>query len=253
LQEFAEVPEAAALLAKRWVAKKNDLRSRSMETILAVAAIVISVLSSAGALVYTHRQMNVAKRANELTEQAQREQVQPYVIADIRERVPGSQLLCFIIENSGPTMARDVQLTISPPLRSTLGNETEARLNAAVTRKISVLPPKRQLMYLVDVSSKLFHSDLPRIYTVVVNCSGPFGPVENLTYVIDLDVLEHSILNRESLEWSTHVLAEESKKARKAQEKQADAMGQLFRTVSEEIEARRPDSDPPEIEPPATH
>ncbi len=221
------------------------------ETTLALIAIVISVLTAVGTFIYTHQQMKAAKKANELTEQAQREQVQPYVIADIRERIPGSQLLCFFIENSGPTVARDVQLTVDPPLQSALGDETAAKLNAAVTRKISVLPPKRQLMYLMDVSHKLFESDLPRIYTVVVNCSGPFGPVETLTYTIDLDALKHGLLNRESLEWSTHVLAEESKKARKAQEKQADAMGRLFRKVAEEIEARRPDdNEPPEIEPP---
>ena len=103
----------------------------------------------------------------------------------------------------------------------------------------------------MDVSHKLFESNLPRAYTVVVNYSGPFGPVETLTYTIDLDALKSALLNRESLEWSTHVLAEESKKARRAQEKQANAMGLLCRKVSEEIEARRTDEeDSPEIEPP---
>ncbi|MGW0987911.1 hypothetical protein ACWD46_17030 [Streptomyces sp. NPDC002486] len=219
------------------------------ESTLALIAIVISVLTAVGTFIYTHQQTKAAKKANELTEQAQREQVQPYVVADIRERVPGSQLLCFFIENTGPTMARDVQLSVEPPLQSTLGVETAATLNEAVTRKISVMPPGRSLMYLMDVGHKLFSSDLPRRYTVVVDASGPFGPVETLTYTIDLDVLKSSLLNRESLEWSAHVLAEESKKARKAQEKQADAMGQLFRTVSEQIEARQSDDETPQIEP----
>ncbi|MEV1023807.1 hypothetical protein [Streptomyces sp. NPDC050264] len=221
------------------------------ETTLALIAIVISVLTALGTFIYTHQQMKAARTANQLTEQAQREQAQPYVIADIRERAPGSQLLCFFIENSGPTMARDVKLTTEPRLQSSLGDETAVKLNTAVTRNIPVLPPKRQLMFLMDVGHKLFASTLPRVYTVTVNCSGPFGPVETLTYTIDLDVLKHSLLNRESLEWSTHVLAEESKKARKAQEKQADAMGRLFRSVSEEIEARRTGDDgTPQLEPP---
>ncbi|MEU6334855.1 hypothetical protein ABZ839_10460 [Streptomyces cellulosae] len=218
------------------------------ETSLALVAIIISVLTAIGTFIYTHQQMKAAKRANELTERAQQEQVMPYVVADIRERVPGSQLLVFSIENTGPTMARDVELTVDPPLRSTLGEETEATLNAAVTRKISVLPPGRKLIYLMDVGHQLFSSDLPRRYTVVVKASGPFGPVEPLTYTIDLDVLKSSLLNRESLEWSTHVLAEETKKARKAHEKQANAMSQLFRTLATELEARR--ADTPEIEPP---
>ncbi|MFD7565801.1 hypothetical protein ACFV7O_21660 [Streptomyces tendae] len=222
-----------------------------METTLAVLALVVSVLTAVGTFVYTHRQMKAAIRANELTEKAQREQAEPYVIADIRERVPGSQLLCFVIENSGPTMARDVRLAINPPLQSTQGDEATAKLNRAVTRNIPVLPPGRQLMFLMDVGHALFASDLPRQYTVVVNSSGPFGPVEPLTYNIDLDVLKHSLLNRESLEWSTHVMADEAKRSRKAHEKQADAMIELFRKVSGQIDAQRiGNGRHPEIDPP---
>ncbi|MFT9477882.1 hypothetical protein [Streptomyces sp. 11-1-2] len=220
------------------------------ETTLALIAIIISVGTAVGTFIYTHQQMKAAKRANELTEKAQQEQVQPYVVAEIRERVPGSQLLVFSIENTGPTMARDVKVTVDPPLRSTLGDDVEQTLNAAVSREIPVLPPKRQLTFLVDVGHKLFASDLPRRYTVVVKSAGPLGVVEPLTYTIDLDVLQHSLLNRESLEWSTHVLAEESKKARKAHEKQANAMAQLFRAVANELEARRTES--PENEPPTS-
>ncbi|MFJ8929100.1 hypothetical protein ACIRLA_21230 [Streptomyces sp. NPDC102364] len=219
------------------------------EKTLALIAIVVSVLTAVGTLVYTHQQMKAAKKANALAEQAQREQVLPYVIADIRERVPGSQLLCFFIENSGPTVARDVQLSVEPPLRSALGEETAAKLNEAVTRKISVLPPGRSLMYLMDVGNRLFKSDLPRQYTVVVNASGPFGAVETLTYTIDLEVLKASLLNRESLEWSTHVIAEESKKATKAQKEQTEILEKLFRTASERIASNSSDDGTPEIEP----
>ncbi|MFJ8720951.1 hypothetical protein [Streptomyces sp. NPDC093269] len=213
------------------------------ETVIAFAALVLSVPSAIVTFIYSHQQTKAAARANALTERAQREQSEPYVIADIRERVPGSQLLAFVIENTGPTMARDVELTINPPLQTTLGDETAAKLNEAVTRKIPVLPPRRQLMFLMDVGNKLFNSDLPRLYTVIIKSAGPFGPVEPLTYTIDLDVLKNTLLNRESLEWSTHIMAEEAQKARKAQEKQASAMLQLSRDVAHEIEARRPNPD----------
>lgn len=261
------------------------------ETNLALVAIIISVLIGAGTFAYTHQQVKTAKeqtksakeqadsakeqaesareqaeaareqaeaakRANELTEKAQQEQAQPYVVADIRERSPGSALLVFSIENTGPTMARDVKVSVDPPLRTTQGAEAEEILNAAVTREIPVLPPKRQLIFLMDVGHKLLNSDLPRRYTIVVHSSGPFGEVEPLTYTIDLDVLKNALLNRDSWEWSTHVLAEEAKKSRKAHEKQADATTNLFRTLTNELRAWR-DSSPeitpggnPEINPP---
>ncbi|MFE4417698.1 hypothetical protein [Streptomyces sp. NPDC056817] len=213
------------------------------QTVIAIIALALSIISAVVTFVYSHKQTKAAARANALTERAQREQSEPYVVADIRERVPGSELLVFVIENTGPTMARDVQLTVDPPLQSSLGDDTAAELNAAVTRRISVLPPKRQLIFLMDVGHGLFSSDAPRLYTVRIESSGPFGPIEPLTYTIDLDVLKHALLNRESLEWSTHVMAEEAKKARKAHEKQADAMVQLFQKVANRIEARRPNAD----------
>ncbi|MEV5514463.1 hypothetical protein AB0L50_16345 [Streptomyces flaveolus] len=214
----------------------------------AIIAIIISVVVAIGTFLYTHQQVRAAKAANELTKKAQQEQAQPYVVADIRERVPGSQLLVFSIENTGPTLARDVRVSVDPPLRSTLGEDIEQTLNAAVTRVIPVLPPKRQLTFLMDVGHELFDSDLPRMYSVTVKSSGPFGEIESLIYTIDLDVLRHSLLNRESLEWSTHVIAEQAKKATKAHQKQADATTHLYRVLTNELEARR--SDSPQIDPP---
>ncbi|MDX3135408.1 hypothetical protein PV367_37730 [Streptomyces europaeiscabiei] len=210
-----------------------------MESMLAVIAIVISVLASAGSMIYTHRQMKEAKRANDLTEKAQREQMQPYVIADIRERSSGSQLLCFFIENIGPTMARDVQVTVSPPLQTTQGDETATQLNQAVARKIAMMPPGRRLMFRMDYGGTFFASTLPRLYTVVINSSGPFGPLEPLTYTLDLNILENALLDRESLEWSTHMMAKEAKRANGLQERQLGIMGQVFRMMNEEVEVRR--------------
>ncbi|MET9309223.1 hypothetical protein ACFY65_26170 [Streptomyces cellulosae] len=209
-----------------------------METVLALIAIVVSVFTAVGTFIYTHQQMREARTANALTKKAQQEQVQPYVIADIRERVPGSQVLTFIIENTGPTMARDVQLKVDPPLRSTFGADAEATLNAAVTRKISVLPPGRSLSFFMDVGHKLLNSDLPLRYTVEVKSGGPFGAIEALTYTIDLGMLKDSLVSTESLEWSTRQISKEAEKIRKAYEKQATATAKILQSLSGERDAR---------------
>ncbi|MFE7545567.1 hypothetical protein [Streptomyces platensis] len=217
---------------------------------IALIALVISIPTAVTTFAYSHRQTAAATRGNALTERAHREQAEPYVIADIRPRVPGSSLMVFSIENIGSTLARDVQLTIDPPLRTTQGEERDAVLNRAVARKIPTLPPKRTLLFNLDVGFNFFDSDVPLLYTVTVDAHGPFGKVDTLTYVIDLEVQRNTGLDRESLEWSTHVMAEEAKKSTKAQEEQASAAKFLAEQVRKGLDSRgTSNTEPPRLDP----
>ncbi|MFE9500520.1 hypothetical protein [Streptomyces collinus] len=57
-----------------------------------------------------------------------------------------------------------------------------------MARTIPFLPPGRKLVYPFDTAQR-WRSDLPMQFDVTVNAQGPAGPVEQLTYRIDLDVL----------------------------------------------------------------
>ncbi|WP_125527124.1 hypothetical protein [Streptomyces sp. WAC 05379] len=167
-----------------------------------------------------NQQIDVARQQLAAAERAQREATEPYVVVDIRARSTGSQLLWLVIENVGPTLARDVRITVSPPLATTRGDEATAKLNAAVSRVIPVIPPGRMFGYTMDVGSALFADpQLPRVYTVTVDAMGPRGAVGTLTYVIDLNVLADSALNNDAVEWSTKRIADELKKIREMQAK----------------------------------
>lgn len=187
----------------------------------------LSTMAAGWALIYGRAQARSAVESVKLNERAQREQAEPYVIADIRPRVPSSSLLVFVIENTGPTLARNVQVQVEPPLRTTLGPDRESVLNRGVTRPIPALPPGRRLTFIMDVAHQLFGSDLPRLYTVTVLADGPFGPVEQLTYVVDLDILRSTALERETLEASAKDIAESSKSTAEAGRRQADALERI--------------------------
>ncbi|MES4909130.1 MULTISPECIES: hypothetical protein [unclassified Streptomyces] len=79
----------------------------------------------------------------------------------------------------------------------------------------------------MDVAHQLFGSDLPRLYTITVLTDGPFGPVEQLTYVVDLDILRSTALERETLEASAKDIAESSKSTAEAGRRQADALQRI--------------------------
>ena len=142
----------------------------------------------------TVEQAALARRQLEQAEKAHREQNEPYVIVDIQPDAPGSGLLVLLIENIGPTIARDVTIAVDPPLVSVSGDNLTERVQRGLSRTIPMLPPGRRLKYAFDVSSRRFASDLPTAYTFTVQAKGPFGDVEPMEYLVDFSSWRETLL-----------------------------------------------------------
>ncbi|WP_329317948.1 hypothetical protein OIE77_42260 [Streptomyces sp. NBC_01715] len=154
---------------------------------IALSAVLVALV----ALGVSAWQAFIARRAGadqlELAQRIQREQNEPYVIVDLGPPEPSSRLIVLSIYNSGPTMARDVRVQVTPELVSSHPSLTD-RVQRAVARTIPFLPPGRNLVYPFDTAQR-WQNDLPMQFDVTVHAQGPAGPVEPLTYRIDLDVL----------------------------------------------------------------
>lgn len=155
---------------------------------IALGAVVVSVLAAVVSVWQAQIAKGAANEQLELAERIHREQNEPYVVVDIAPDRPGSSLLVLTIQNTGPTMARDVRIQATPELVSTQSTLTP-RLVAAVSRPIAMLPPGRRLVYAFDVGHLRFSSDLPMRYDFTVDARGPQGEVEQLTYSVDLNIL----------------------------------------------------------------
>ena len=141
----------------------------------------------------TIEQAAIARQQLEQGEKAHREQNEPYVIVDIQPDGPGSALLVLLIENIGPTVARNVKVTSDPPLVSGVSEKQTERLQRALTRTIPMLPPGRRLKYVFDTNRR-FDSGLPTAYTFTVQAVGPFGDVEPMEYLVDITSWTESLL-----------------------------------------------------------
>jgi hypothetical protein len=154
---------------------------------IALSAVLVAV-AAAGVSSW---QALIARRAGadqlELAYRIQREQNEPYVVVDLGPAAPSSRLIVLSIYNSGPTMARDVSVQVTPELVSSHPSLTD-RVQRAVACTIPFLPPGRKLVYPFDTAQR-WQSGLPMQFDVTVNAQGPAGPVEELTYRVDLDVL----------------------------------------------------------------
>lgn len=220
-----------------------------MNAIVTLVIAAAALLVSFAAALYSRRQTVLAADQLDLAQRIRIESSEPYVIADIVPRIGGSGLLQFRLENVGPTLARDVQLSVSPPLQGGESDEWDQKLARVVARKIPVLPPGRHIEWYFAFGPRLLgNPSLPRQYTVTVNTTGPSGPVTPMTYIIDLDAIGESALERDTVEACLAKIADHTKNLK-------DVPGAL-RTVArqlEELSSGSPESGPPSATPsPAT-
>jgi hypothetical protein len=142
-------------------------------------------------------QAETSARQLALEQKAHVEAQEPYVVVDLRPSDFVPEALMLIIENVGPTLARNVQIIANPPFQRTLDRPEEPKFAETLlfTQGIPYLPPGRKLEVFMDLGFQLFATDLPRQYEVTVKADGPFGPVEDLSYLIDLNVFTASRIN----------------------------------------------------------
>lgn len=132
-----------------------------------------------------------AQRQLALAEQVRREQVEPYVVVDIRPSDHVNRIFLLVIENIGPTVARNVRVHFEPPLARVGESDPSRRWkpirdSSLLTSGIPTMPPGHRMEWIFDVTHERLSSNLPVEYTVTVDADGPIDKVETLTYKIDL-------------------------------------------------------------------
>jgi len=117
---------------------------------------------------------------------ARQEESRPFVIVDIQSSAAWNNLLNLVIENAGPTLARDVRVSFTPPLQSS-NEHVDLESTVLLTEGIPMLPPGRQVKAFFDASHERKGKGLPMRYDVEVALKDYRGqPQEVQRYVIDL-------------------------------------------------------------------
>ncbi len=151
---------------------------------------IIAVIVAAAAAYFARQQARFARdqadaatRQTELQQQLQRDAAQPYVWADFRLDERNGVILVVVVQNDGPTVATDVRVVFDPPLEGTEPNRTLPD----PARVIPSMPPGRRLVWHLDAAPDRFASALPLRYVVTITGRGPFGGMDALRYVLDLE------------------------------------------------------------------
>jgi hypothetical protein len=152
------------------------------ETVVAIVAAVIAFASALAAIWQTALQRRIRI-----------DNAQPYVFVDFRADLsvtPGA--ITVHLENSGPSVARNVRLTWQPELpgRHAVGGDLGAP--KLPPRVLPSMPPGRVMTWTLGRGKALLTDDaVPRDYLVTVEADGPFGRVEPLTYTLSLDDMRY--------------------------------------------------------------
>lgn len=130
-------------------------------------------------------------------ERIQYAQSQPCVTAEVVPRDDG--LLLFRVGNVGPTSAHNIKIHFDPTPGSS-DHKLGERLELLASRGISGLAPGRFQTYALDSSlGDREKSGLPLEFCVTVEAEDKDGPLDPLTYRIDLEDLR-GVLIDQSLE-----------------------------------------------------
>jgi hypothetical protein len=161
---------------------------------LAVLITVVALIFTKRSAVASERSAEAAERAAvaaeaqaEIQRQIQVAAAQPYVWVDIREDDSQGVLLDLVIGNSGASVATNVRVQIDPPLATHRQLTEAARAQRWLAGEgISSLPPGAMIRWHLGPGFDLIQSDGEQRHEITVTGDGPFGPIPQLTYVVDL-------------------------------------------------------------------
>ena len=142
-----------------------------VSSVAAIVAAIASWAAVAVALIAIRPARRSAKASEEQTDiqrEIARQSAQPYVWADIQPDRQQGTLIHLIVGNSGPTVARNVRVTIDPPLPVQSSNM--ARTEVAQRRRKLSWPIGRGYELLQNENDKT-------VYKICVKADGPYGPM----------------------------------------------------------------------------
>jgi hypothetical protein len=141
------------------------------------------------------------------TKQMRKDAQQPYVWVDIRPDDEDGEILLLIVGNSGPTLARNIRVSFSPPFPT-----GDVALESAIAQQrlsvgLASLAPGRQLAWAIGASHQVSDNDDWSDHAMTVLADGPFGPLEQLEYTFSIsDILDTRITSPGTLRGVTRAI-----------------------------------------------
>jgi hypothetical protein len=127
-------------------------------------------------------QVRIMREQTRLQQKTAEDAQQPYVWADVR--VDQGWYFELVIGNTGPSVATNVQVDISPPLPELPGDYQMPAVQSHLRKGLASLGPGRSWAWHIGPTNELVGQDVA--YVVTINAGGPHGPVKTGPFVINM-------------------------------------------------------------------
>lgn len=95
-------------------------------------------------------------------------------------------MLALVVGNSGPTVATNVKVLISPRLPAIKELPAAEEAQRRLAEGIPSLPPGRTLYWDLGPGFSLLRNDGPQVHDLYITAEGPDGPIPPLSYRLNL-------------------------------------------------------------------
>lgn len=138
-------------------------------------------------------QVAAAKEQTDLQRQIARDASQPYVWADLQPDMQQGTAVDLVIGNSGPTVARNVKVSIEPPLQPTPQNLDKIdAVQKQLAEGLRSIAPNRVIRWSIGAGHDLMSEDAPQVRTICIEGEGPNGLLPPLELEVDINQLRQS-------------------------------------------------------------
>lgn len=153
--------------------------------VLTLIALVIYVIKTWEMASATKQAAEVSRQTLEEMKESRDQEVAPYVVVHF-ELPFGKRWIYLVVKNIGKSIAEDIRVEFTPPLRNTEGEKISNL--AMIQHGIPSLPPNAEVRTFFDTTLEYFkHAELPLAYDVKVSYAGGINATKRISdQVIDL-------------------------------------------------------------------
>jgi len=154
-----------------------------LTTPVGLASVPVAIAAAA----FAYQSAREARAQTRLQREIREDAAQPRVWVDIRPDPSQGTLLQFVVGNDGPTVARNIRVTVSPRIPSTEQFRATAKLlEGLFGQGLSSLAPGRELRWGLGQGFNILDGSDELALMLTIDADGPYGPLPTSSYPLDL-------------------------------------------------------------------
>lgn len=165
------------------LSNRKEIETMNWLNIIPIVCTVLIAIFAGFALWPNYKSAKAMSQQTEVQRDLAIRQAQPNVWAGIEPDLKQGHVFNLVIRNEGPTIARNITVTIDPPIENLDWDpERVKEIQRRANEGIKSLTPGSGFSWMLGTGPEIVGKDSEVVHTITVNAEGPYGPIETLSY-----------------------------------------------------------------------